>query len=100
MPAIDGVTVQTDDEARVREDTRRALRFGFGGKLCIHPRQVAFVHAACQPAAEELAWARRVLEADAAAAGKAVQLDGRMIDLPVVLQARRTLARASIRRAN
>lgn len=93
-PAIDGVTVQTDDEARVREDTRRALRFGFGGKLCIHPRQVAFVHAAFAPTADELAWARRVVAADAAAAGKAVQLDGRMIDLPVVLQARRTLARA------
>lgn len=94
-PAVDGVTVQTDDEARVREDTRRALRFGFGGKLCIHPRQVAVVHAALAPSTEEVAWARRVVEADAAAAGKAIRLDGRMIDLPVVLQARRTLARAA-----
>ena len=94
-PAIDGVTVQTDDEARLREDTLRAMRFGFGGKLCIHPRQVAAVHAAFAPSAEEVAWARRVVEADAAAAGAAVQLDGRMIDLPVVLQARRTLARAA-----
>jgi len=34
-----------------------------------------------------------VLEADAAAGGAAVQLDGRMIDLPVVLRARQTLAR-------
>jgi citrate lyase subunit beta/citryl-CoA lyase len=93
-PAVDGVTVQTGDDARLRADTRRARRFGFGGKLCIHPRQVAVVHETLAPTEAELAWARRVLEADAAAGGAAVQLDGRMVDLPVVLQARRTLALA------
>ena len=93
-PAIDGVTTAIDDAQRLREDTRRALRFGFGAKLCIHPRQVAVVHEAMAPRAEELDWARRVVAADAAAAGSAVQLDGRMVDAPVVLQARRTLARA------
>lgn len=90
-PAIDGVTVAFDDEARLRTDTQRALSFGFGGKLCIHPRQVAVVHDAMRPTDDELAWARRVLDADAAAQGAAVQLDGRMVDLPVVLQARRTV---------
>jgi len=95
--AIDGVTVQLDDAERVRQDTRRALRFGFGGKLCIHPRQVPIVHEALAPSDHELAWARRVIAADAAAAGAAVQLDGRMVDMPVVLQARRTLARAAAR---
>jgi len=93
QPAVDGVTVAIDDEARLRADTRRALNFGFGAKLCIHPRQVAVVHEALAPAADELAWARRVLAADAAAGGAAVQLDGGMVDLPVVLQARRTVAR-------
>lgn len=92
-PAVDGVTVQVGDEARLRADTARSLRFGFGAKLCIHPRQVPVVHEALAPSAEQLAWARRVVEADAAAGGAAVQLDGRMVDLPVVLQARRTLAR-------
>lgn len=92
-PAIDGVTVDIDDEPRLREDTRRALRFGFGGKLCIHPRQVAVVHAAMAPSADEVAWARRVIAADAASGGAAVQLDGRMVDAPVVLQARRILER-------
>jgi citrate lyase beta subunit len=48
-PAIDGVTVQIDDEERLRRDTRRAVRFGFGGKLCIHPRQVAIVHECLAP---------------------------------------------------
>ncbi|MDM0047470.1 CoA ester lyase [Variovorax sp. J22R115] len=94
-PAVDGVTVQIGEEQRLRNDTHRALRFGFGGKLCIHPRQVAVIHQALLPTEEELTWARRVIAADAQAAGAAVQLDGRMVDLPVVLQARRTLARAT-----
>jgi len=92
-PAIDGVTVDIADEDRLREDTQRALRFGFGAKLCIHPRQVAGVHAALAPSAEQIAWARRVIAADAAAGGAAVQLDGRMVDAQVLLQARRELAR-------
>ena len=71
------------------------LRFGFSGKLCIHPSQVAVVHDAFRPTAEELAWARKVLAADAEAGGAAVQVDGRMVDLPVVLQARRTMAFAA-----
>jgi citrate lyase subunit beta/citryl-CoA lyase len=92
-PAIDGVTTAIGDDVRLRADTCRALNFGFGAKLCIHPRQVAVVHEALAPSADELAWARRVIAADAAAAGAAVQLDGKMVDLPVVLQARRTVAR-------
>ena len=95
--AIDGVTVQTTDDLQLRKDTLRARRFGFGGKLCIHPRQIAGVHEALAPTDSELDWARRVIAADEAAAGAAVQLDGRMVDLPVVLQARRTLARAAPR---
>jgi citrate lyase subunit beta/citryl-CoA lyase len=93
-PAIDGVTVQTDDAQRLRDDTLRARRFGFGAKLCIHPRQIAVVHDAFAPSAAELEWARRVVEADRQADGAAVQLDGRMVDRPVVLQAQRTLAQA------
>jgi citrate lyase subunit beta/citryl-CoA lyase len=96
-PAVDGVTVQTDDEPRLRADTLRAKRFGFGGKLCIHPRQVPGVHAAFAPAEEEVAWARRVVEADAASAGRAVKVDGKMVDAPVVTTARHILARAARR---
>lgn len=93
-PAIDGVTVQTQDTARLTADTRRAQRFGLGGKLCIHPQQIAPVHAAFAPGAEAVAWAQRVIAADAASGGAAVQLDGRMVDAPVVLQARQTLQRS------
>ena len=93
-PAIDGVTAQVDDLDRLAADARRARRFGFGGKLCVHPGQVATVHRAFSPTERELDWARRVIEADAAAGGAAVQLDGRMVDLPVVRAARRLLRQA------
>jgi len=96
-PAVDGVTVEIGDEEKLRQDVRRSLRFGFGGKLCIHPRQVDVVHQAMMPTEGELEWARKVVAASAAAGGAAVQVDGRMVDLPVVLQAHRTLGRAAIR---
>lgn len=90
---VAGVTPQIDDEERLLADLRWSRRHGFGAKLCIHPRQVAPIHAALAPSAQALEWARRVLAAEAASPG-AAQLDGRMIDRPVVLQAQRTLQRA------
>jgi citrate lyase subunit beta/citryl-CoA lyase len=91
-PPIDGVTTSTDDIERITADAERAKRMGFGGKLCIHPKQVSIVKAAFMPTTEELAWAHRVIEADKSSNGGAVKLDGRMIDRPVVLLAQRTLA--------
>jgi citrate lyase subunit beta/citryl-CoA lyase len=91
-PPIDGVTPSTDDIERITNDAERAKRMGFGGKLCIHPKQVPLVKAAFLPSAEEISWAFRVIEADKASQGGAVKLDGRMIDHPVVLLAQRTLA--------
>jgi len=92
-PPVAGVTTAIADEPLLRADMARARAHGFGAKLCIHPHQVAAVHAALAPTAEELAWARRVLQAAGANAG-AVQLDGRMIDKPVIEHARRIAARA------
>ena len=91
-PPIDGVTPSTDDIERITNDAERAKRIGFGGKLCIHPKQVPLVKAAFLPSTEEISWAFRVIEADKASKGGAVKLDGRMIDHPVVLLAQRTLA--------
>ena len=91
--AVAGVTPQLDDERRLLADLAWSRRHGFAAKLCIHPRQVAPIHAALAPSAQALDWARRVLAAEAASPG-AARLDGRMIDRPVVLQAQRTLQRA------
>ena len=90
---VDGVTTSIDDERMLLKDTHRSRRFGFGAKLCIHPSQVAVVHAALSPTPEECAWAQRVLQAQAASGGSAFSLDGKMVDAPVVLRARQILNR-------
>ncbi len=92
---VDGVTTALDDEAAVARDTARALRLGFGAKLCIHPKQVAAVNRGFTPNASELDWARRVLAAAEASGGAAVAVDGKMVDAPVLLRAQRLLARAA-----
>jgi citrate lyase subunit beta/citryl-CoA lyase len=46
------------------------------------------------PSAEEIAWAQRVVAADAASGGAAVAVDGRMVDRPVVLRAAAILREA------
>jgi citrate lyase subunit beta/citryl-CoA lyase len=89
---VDGVTPGTQDMEQLQRDAARALRGGFGGKLCIHPIQVAGVNAAFSPSAAQLEWARRVLAAFEAAGGGVFSLDGRMVDAPVVRLAQRTLA--------
>ena len=96
---VDGVTTALDDPAVVRADTLRARALGFGGKLCIHPKQVGIVNEAFAPTAAELAWAGRVMAAAEASNGAAVALDGRMVDRPVILTARRMLDEAARRRA-
>ena len=92
-PPVAGVTPQLDDESRLRADWAWARRFGFGAKLCIHPKQVRPLHAAMAPDLQAIDWARRVVSAEGESPG-AAQLDGRMIDRPVVLLAQRTLQRA------
>jgi citrate lyase subunit beta/citryl-CoA lyase len=93
-PPIDGVTVALDDPAQLADDIAYARRLGFGGKLCIHPRQVEAVNAGFLPPAAEIAWARRVLESANQAAGNAVRVDGKMIDRPVIDRARAILQAA------
>jgi len=93
-PPLDGVTVAIDDAERLAADVQRARRLGFGGKLCIHPKQVAGVRAGFAPTDAELTWARRVLEAAAAAGGAAVAVDGKMVDKPVLLRAEGILREA------
>jgi citrate lyase subunit beta/citryl-CoA lyase len=94
-PPIDGVSTAIDDAVQLRSDVQRTRRLGFGGKLCIHPRQLAEVHAGLAPGAEEIAWARRVLEAAAAAGGSAIALDGKMVDKPVMRRAETILREAA-----
>ena len=92
---IDGVSPDWRDLERLESDSRRARRGGFGAKLCIHPTQVAPVHAALGPTNEEVAWAHRVREAAQGARGGVVSVDGKMIDAPIVKLAERLIALAA-----
>lgn len=90
---IAGVTTEIDDQSRLLADLDFARACGFGAKLCIHPKQVDAVHAAMRPSEAEIAWAKRVAAAAESGQG-AVQLDGKMVDRPVIAKAMRILARA------
>jgi len=92
---VDAISVALDDELQVESEAREGRRFGFGGKMCIHPRQVAPTHAAYQPSAEEIAWARGLLEALAERKGEergAFSYRGGMVDRPVIERARQIVA--------
>lgn len=91
---VDVPFLALDDEAGLAEETRRVQALGFTGKLAIHPRQVATIQAVLTPPAEQVAWARRILDAMDQAAGGVCVVDGKMVDAPVARAARRVLARA------
>ncbi|MFI5446338.1 HpcH/HpaI aldolase/citrate lyase family protein [Polaromonas sp. UC242_47] len=93
---VDGVTPGTDDLAQLQRDAERSRRGGFGAKLCIHPTQVAAVHAAFAPSPEQLAWASRVVAGFELAQGGVFSVDGRMVDAPVVKLAKQMLRRTSV----
>ncbi len=91
---IDGVTVQFEAQAQLSADILRAKRLGFRAKLCIHPKQVDGVIEGFQPSAQEVEYAQAVVAADKAANGGVVQLNGKMVDRPVVMLAQSVLAQA------
>jgi len=92
---VDGVSVAIEDTERVRRETLYSKGLGFGGKLCIHPKQISVVNACFRPTDEEIAWAKRVLDATAASQGSAVAVDGKMVDVPVIRKAEEILESVS-----
>ena len=92
---FDGVVPDFRNDALLERRTRRAFDLGFRGKLCIHPGQVPVVHGALAPSDDETAWARKIVDGAGDLKGAAVQVDGEMVDRPVLLKARDILARAA-----
>jgi citrate lyase subunit beta/citryl-CoA lyase len=91
--AIDGPSREYGDASIPAGDAVRARRMGYDGKLLIHPAQIAPVRAAFAPTGDEVAYARRIV--DAAQRSNPAVLDGTMIDPPIVIAAQRILRRAS-----
>lgn len=92
-PPLDTVYPAFDDTEGFAATLRHGRDLGLLGALCIHPRQVDVVHAALAPSADELDWARRVATA-AEGGAAAFQVDGQMVDAPVLARALRLLASA------
>ena len=95
VPAIDTVWTDFRDATGLTADSIRARRAGFGGKIAIHPDQVAPINAAFSPSAEDIAHAERVVAAfeDNPGVGT-IGLDSKMLDMPHLKQARRVLETA------
>jgi citrate lyase subunit beta/citryl-CoA lyase len=97
VAAIDGVCLAIRDDDAFGCEARAALSLGFTGKLCIHPAQVAIANEVFTPTPEEIARAKRVVDASSAAerTGQGVfTLDGKMVDAPVLQLQQRLLERA------
>lgn len=91
---IDGVYVDFRDTPGLQREAEEARRDGFTGKMAIHPDQVEPINAAFTPSAAEIDWAQRVVAAFAGSpSAGVVNLDGKMVDKPHLLQARRILDR-------
>lgn len=91
-----GTVADYKDLEAFRTTVRRSRRLGFTGASVIHPSQIAILNEEFRPSADEVQKARRVVEAfEKAAAGHqgAIEVDGKMVDIPVVERARRTLER-------
>ncbi|MGI9604592.1 MAG: HpcH/HpaI aldolase/citrate lyase family protein [Acidimicrobiales bacterium] len=95
LPALDQVVVDYGDDERFRREALEARTFGYAGKLCVHPAQVAIANDAFTPTAAEIEHARGVVTAADAAAEVGtgvVAYEGTMVDAPIIDRARNLLA--------
>lgn len=91
-PPIDGVTIAIQDSTDIVEDINIAKEIGFSAKLCIHPRQVEYVNELFAPSEKEIEWANRIVSAISESLGAAVQVEGKMVDKPMVSRALKILS--------
>jgi citrate lyase subunit beta/citryl-CoA lyase len=93
--AYDTVYPDIKNVEGLRAEANDAKRMGYGGKIAIHPDQVAIIHEVFTPTAHEVDWAKRVVATFESNPGAGVlTLDGKMLDRPHLVLARRLLSRA------
>lgn len=94
IDAIDTVFADLDDEEAFTAEVKMAKQLGFSGKSLIHPSQINVVHALFSPGTEEIRQARRIIDAMEEAEQKGagvIVVDGKMVDEPVLVRARRVM---------
>ncbi|WPB58335.1 CoA ester lyase [Xylophilus sp. GOD-11R] len=92
---IDSVWARLEDGDGLVVSARHAAAIGYQGKMCIHPSQLGPVHAAFTPTAEEVGFARRVVDGFALAEAQGIsafRVDGKFVDYPILYRARRVIA--------
>lgn len=97
LQAIDIVAIDYRDLEALKAEAEQGARLGFSGKQVIHPNQVRVTQEAFTPSAKAIAYARRIVESfeSSQKEGKgAYSLDGKMIDMPLLRNAQKVLARA------
>lgn len=90
-PPVDGVFTSINDLEALKRYATRAKRHGFSALLLIHPKQVDVVLGVYTPSPGEIEWAQKIINAVEVSGGAALSLDGRMIDAPVIVRARRII---------
>jgi citrate lyase subunit beta/citryl-CoA lyase len=93
-PAWDGVYLAIDDLAGLAAECAEAVDMGFAAKVAIHPSHAAVIRRSFAPTDQQVEWAQALLAAAAQTSGVS-RFRGRMIDGPLVAQARAVLARAA-----
>ena len=92
---VDGVFADFKDQVGLKAEAEAARREGFTGKLAIHPAQVPVINAAFTPSADDVRDAEEIVAAfEAHPDAGVLSINGRMVDRPHLLQARRVLERA------
>ena len=82
-----------DDEG-LKKEIEKNVKFGFIGKLAIHPRQIPFINEGFSPDAKEVEKARKIIAAMEASHGGVVQVEGKMVDVPILKLAQKMVTRA------
>lgn len=95
IAAFDVPYLDIHDAGGLRKETEAAKALGYACKLAIHPTQIAVINSVFTPGTDQIATARRIVAAFEQAHGGACEVDGRMVDVPVVKSARRTVALAA-----
>ena len=102
QPPIDTVHIQLDDTDSYAESVATGVKFGFQGKLLIHPKQVALANQSFMPSAAEIAKAKAVIAAFEAAerdGSASIQVNGYFVDYPIVEKAYAVVAEARLQEA-
>ncbi|MFB6127416.1 MAG: CoA ester lyase [Halolamina sp.] len=94
VDAVDTLVTDFEDRSKLQTDAQLAVQLGYDGKLAVHPGQVPVINDAFTPTEAEIEWAETVLAAREDADGAVFEVDGEMIDAPLLAQAERILDRA------